>query len=241
MTEAAPGLDSRDTPGAGALFIICAPSGAGKTSLVRALVGRVPRLAVSVSHTTRKRRPGEREGRDYHFVERDRFEHMLAENALLEHALVFDHYYGTSQQWVERVLRTRDVILEIDWQGARQIRARAPDAVSIQVLPPSLETLEERLKRRGQDTHETIARRMRDAIEEMTHLAEFDYIVVNDHFERALAELEAIVMAERARTARRLGRSRDLVGRLLGPRGSGILANALAGQSASRMPAERKD
>ena len=203
----------------GSLFVICAPSGAGKTSLVRALVNeRLPELRVSVSHTTRARRPGEIEGRDYHFVSRADFQAMIAAGDLLEHALVYDHYYGTSRSWVLQGLADADVVLEIDWQGARQIRTAYPDCVSIQVIPPSLAALEDRLRRRGQDSEATIARRMQAAVEEMAHFAEFDFLIVNDDFEPALAQLHAIVLAERARLPRMRERHPTLLAQLLGAR-----------------------
>ena len=201
------------------LFIICAPSGAGKTSLVRALVKVLPDVSVSVSHTTRARRPGERDAQDYHFVTKPAFKAMIAGGDLLEHALVFDHYYGTSRSWVEETLATIDVLLEIDWQGARQIREAFPHSVSIQVFPPSLHALEERLRARGQDSTGAIRRRMNDAVEEMKHFHEFDYLVVNDDFERALTHLQSIVLAERARTPRELAANPELVAHLLGADG----------------------
>ena len=201
----------------GTLLVISAPSGAGKTSLVRALVKALPDLRVSVSHTTRARRPGEREGRDYFFVSGAEFEAMIAGGALLEHAFVFDHRYGTSRAWVEETLGTGlDVVLEIDWQGARQVREALPGCVTVEVLPPSLEALEQRLRNRGQDSDAVIARRMRDAVEEIRHYAEFDYLVVNEDFEAALAELVAIASAERARTSRRRHDRAALLEHLLG-------------------------
>ncbi|MEQ8662788.1 MAG: guanylate kinase [Gammaproteobacteria bacterium] len=184
---------------AGHLFVISAPSGAGKTSLVRALVARTERLGVSVSHTTRARREGETDGVDYHFVAAGDFERMAAAGEFLEHATVFDHAYGTARSAVARSLEQGvDVILEIDWQGARSIRAAAPDAISIFVLPPSVSELERRLRGRG-DAETVIARRMRDAGREISHFGEYDYLVVNDDFEGALAALTAIVGAARLR------------------------------------------
>ncbi|MFT5389932.1 MAG: guanylate kinase [Gammaproteobacteria bacterium] len=201
----------------GILFIVCAPSGAGKTSLVRALVNALPQISVSVSHTTRVRRPGEREGRDYYYVDHGEFERMIREERLLEHALVFDHYYGTSHEWVERALHTQDVILEIDWQGAQQVRKAFPYCVSVQVFPPSLAALEERLTRRGQDSGAIIDRRMSEAVEEMAHMGEFDYVVVNDEFEVALETLRAIVLSERARTPQIELTHEALIAQLLDP------------------------
>ena len=188
----------------GTLYIFSAPSGAGKTSLVTALLKQTQHLVVSVSHTTRAMRPGEENGVHYHFVEITAFEQMVADNVFLEHAKVFDNYYGTSQTAIEQQLAAGlDVILEIDWQGARQVRERMPQAVSVFILPPSRPALESRLKGRGQDNDDIIARRMRDAISEMSHYDEYDFLVVNDDFEQALAELRAIV------TTHRLGQARQ--------------------------------
>ncbi len=193
----------------GTLFIVSAPSGAGKTSLLKALVDVEPGVVVSVSHTTRNMRPGERPGRDYHFVDRDRFLQMVADGAFLEHAEVFGNFYGTSESGIQEQLKKElDVILEIDWQGARQVRERFPDARSIYILPPTPAALRERLKSRGQDSEEIIARRMREAVSEMSHCPEFDYLVVNDDFQVALRELRCILSATRLRQsnqARRLG------------------------------------
>lgn len=202
---------------AGTLFIVAAPSGAGKTSLVKALLEVEKEVLVSVSHTTRPPRPGERDGVDYHFVTADVFQAMVREGAFLEHASVFDHHYGTSHHWVlEKLTQGFDVILEIDWQGARQIRSQISDCIGIFILPPSRETLQRRLMGRNQDSTATIARRMRDAESEMSHYDEFDYLVVNDLFERALQELRAIVLARRLRTAVRKLEVRDLIDSLLG-------------------------
>ena len=193
----------------GTLFIVSAPSGAGKTSLLKALVDLEPRVAVSVSHTTRIMRPGERAGRDYHFVDRDRFLQMVADGAFLEHAEVFGNFYGTSESGIQEQLKKGlDVILEIDWQGARQVRERFPDSHSIYILPPTPAALRERLKSRAQDSDEIIARRMREAVSEMSHCPEFEYLVVNDDFQTALRELRCILSATRLRQsiqARRLG------------------------------------
>jgi guanylate kinase len=184
----------------GTLFIISAPSGAGKTSLVRALVAGLDNIQVSVSHTTRAPRPGERDGIDYHFVDAERFRAMLEQGLFLEHAHVFGRDYGTSRPWVLEKLREGvDVILEIDWQGARQVHSAWPDCVSIFILPPSRETLEQRLRCRAQDSEEVIARRMGAARQEMEHYAEYDYLVVNDDFATALGELSCIMRARRLR------------------------------------------
>ena len=209
-------MSATSTP-LGSLFVVCAPSGTGKTSLVRALVSLLSNLKVSVSHTTRPQRPGERDGRDYYFVDQTEFQRMLSTDALLEHALVFDHQYGTSRKWVEETLQHGDAILEIDWQGARQIRKAFPGCVSIQVIPPSLATLEERLRRRGQDAEATISRRMAEAVREMADYAEFDYLIINDDFELALDRLQAVVLAERARVRRMRREHQELLCPLLGP------------------------
>jgi guanylate kinase len=178
----------------GRLFVIAAPSGAGKTSLVKALLQREPGLRVCVSHTTRPRRPAEVDGRDYHFVSVERFRELIAADGFLEYAPVFDNYYGTSRAALEAAFGAgHDVILEIDWQGARQVRARAPGCISIFVLPPSRATLEQRLRNRRTDSDEVIARRLRDAVDDMSHYAEFDYVVVNDDFEAAVADLRRII------------------------------------------------
>jgi len=178
----------------GRLFVIAAPSGAGKTSLVRGLMERAPGLRFSISYTTRKQRPNEVHGRDYFFVARDDFEAMVARGEFLEHARVFDNYYGTALSQVEGSLASgQDLILEIDWQGAQQIRRALPECGSIFILPPSRAELERRLRGRGTDAEDVIQRRLRDAASDMTHWSEFDYVVVNDDFERAVADLHAIV------------------------------------------------
>jgi guanylate kinase len=178
----------------GRLFVITAPSGAGKTSLVKALMERVPSLRFSVSFTTRRPRPNEVDGRDYHFVEPSRFEEMVAQAEFLEHARVFDNYYGTGLIAVQTQLKRGErLILEIDWQGAQQVRARLPEACSIFILPPSRSALEERLRHRNTDSDAVIERRLRDAALDMAHWHEFDYVVVNDEFDRALADLTDII------------------------------------------------
>jgi guanylate kinase len=205
-------IHPKDQRASGRLYIVSAPSGAGKTSLVKALVATHPDIALSVSHTTRPMRTGEREGSDYHFVDLPTFEAMVESAAFLEHARVFDHRYGTSKEWVGARLREgTDVILEIDWQGAHQVRAARSDCTGIFILPPSCEVLEERLHGRGGDREEIIQRRMQDAVAEISHYAEYDYLIVNDDFDRALADLEAIVRADRLT----LGRQRFALAPLL--------------------------
>ena len=178
----------------GRLFVIAAPSGAGKTSLVKALLASEPRLRLSVSHTTRKRRPTEEDGREYHFVPVPQFERLVARGEFLEHARVFDNFYGTARGFVEEQLRRgHDVILEIDWQGAQQVRRAMPQCVSIFILPPSRRALAERLTRRATDSAEIIARRLADATADMSHYREFDYVIVNDDFAQAVSDLRRIV------------------------------------------------
>ncbi len=203
-------------PPPGNLFIVSAPSGAGKTSLVRALMERMDGIAFSVSHTTRPPRPGEVDGRDYHFVDRARFEAMIADGAFVEHARVFDNYYGTARASVEEQRATGlDVVLDIDWQGARQVREAWPDAIDIFILPPSRDALEERLRGRGQDSDEVIARRMRDAVSEARHYDEYQYLIINDEFDTALDELRAIFLAQRLKRQPQALRHRGLLQRLL--------------------------
>jgi guanylate kinase len=187
-------LSSAASPVRGRLFVIAAPSGAGKTSLVRSLMERETGLRFSISYTTRPQRPNEVHGRDYFFVAREEFDRMVAAGGFLEHATVFDNSYGTARRQVEDSLAAgQDLILEIDWQGARQIRAALPECRSIFILPPSRPELERRLRGRGTDAEEVIQRRLRDAAGDMGHWREFEFVVVNDDFERALAELQAIV------------------------------------------------
>jgi guanylate kinase len=186
--------------GKGTLYIISAPSGAGKTSLVKALLESTDDIMVSVSHTTRGIRPGEVDGRDYHFTSVETFRSMIGDNAFLEHAQVFDNYYGTSRSsTLDMMGHGVDVILEIDWQGAQQVRQKMPEAVSIFILPPSREELERRLRGRGTDADEVIARRLGEAVAEISHYHEFDYLVFNDDFDTALDELRAIIIARRQR------------------------------------------
>jgi guanylate kinase len=178
----------------GRLYVISAPSGAGKTTLVRALLESRPKLVASVSHTTRKPRAHEIDGTDYHFVTRERFEELVAEGAFLEHARVFDNFYGTGREQVLSKLHSGyDVLLEIDWQGAQQVRRALPACLAIFVLPPTRAALEQRLRERRTDNPETIARRLADAAADMSHWSEFDYVVVNDRFAQAVLELQSIL------------------------------------------------
>lgn len=200
----------------GTLFVVSAPSGAGKTSLVKALIESTPNIHVSVSHTTRPQRPGEVNGVNYHFVTQDGFTAMLNDNAFLEHAQVFDNLYGTSKRAVTDKLNAGvDVVLEIDWQGAQQIRRQMPDAVSIFILPPSREVLEQRLLGRGQDPVEVIRKRMAQANEQISHHVEFDYLIINDDFDKALKEMQAVVLAQRLRILNQCERHATLIRSLL--------------------------
>lgn len=192
----------------GQLFIVSAPSGAGKTSLVKALVQADSAVRVSVSHTTRAPRSGERNGREYHFVTREAFEDMMARGQFLEHATVYGNYYGTSRSWIEsQTAAGHDIVLEIDWQGAGQVRALMPDAVSVFILPPSLTVLERRLRGRSQDDEAVIQRRLQAAVEEMSKAREFDYVIINNDFDEACADLRAVVRASRLTTAAQLARN----------------------------------
>ncbi|MCR6653043.1 MAG: guanylate kinase [Cellvibrionaceae bacterium] len=200
----------------GTLYTVSAPSGAGKTSLVKALVESTSDIQVSISHTTRPMRPGERDGVNYHFVTHDAFLNMLENAEFLEHAQVFKNFYGTSKAWVESTLNAGvDVILEIDWQGAAQVRRLIPGAVSVFILPPSQETLHGRLTGRGQDSAEVIAGRMAEAKSEISHYVESDYLIVNDIFDVALAEFKAIILAERLRLTQQAERHAELLRSLL--------------------------
>lgn len=184
----------------GTLFIISAPSGAGKTSLVAEILAQINNIQASISHTTRDCRPGEKNGINYHFVDRQQFVTMIDNNAFLEHAEVFGNFYGTSQEWVKATLETGiDVILEIDWQGAEQVRSKFADSQSIFILPPSKQALRERLNDRGQDHAEVIEKRIAAATEEMSHYVEADYLVINDDFALALEQLKSIISAQRCK------------------------------------------
>ena len=194
-------------PSKGVLYIVSAPSGAGKTSLVKALLKTDPAIRLSVSYTTRAPRPGETGGRDYHFVDRHNFEKMLAESEFLEHAEVYGNFYGTSKGSISRDLNAgHDILLEIDWQGAAQVKHHFPDSTSIFILPPSFNALRSRLKGREQDSDEVIERRLAAAAHDVAHADAFDYIMVNDDFDQAILDLVAITRSVRLETARQLDR-----------------------------------
>ncbi|KTD41989.1 guanylate kinase [Legionella parisiensis] len=200
----------------GNLFIVAAPSGGGKTSLVKKLIETLEDIEVSISHTTRTMRPGEQHGVDYFFIDEEEFIHMIDDCAFLEHARVFNHLYGTSmEQITSRLQDGIDVILDIDWQGAEQIRRSFPDVVSIFIIPPSLDALKQRLLNRRQDKDEVISDRMKKAQDELSHYPEFDYLIVNDSFEKAAMELGAIVIANRLRIGRQINKQSKLLSFLL--------------------------
>ena len=200
----------------GNLFIVAAPSGGGKTSLVKKLIETLDHIEVSVSHTTRTMRPGERDGVDYFFIDDKEFINMVNDNAFLEHAKVFNNLYGTSIEQINaRLACGIDVVLDIDWQGAEQIRCSFPDAVSIFIIPPSLDALKQRLTNRQQDNHDVISDRMKKAQNELSHYPEFDYLIVNDDFEHAAMELGAIVIANRLRVQRQVNKQSKLLSFLM--------------------------
>jgi guanylate kinase len=200
----------------GNLFIIAAPSGAGKTSLVRNLLASDENVQLSISYTTRPPRPGEEDGQDYHFVDEATFLHMQAKGDFLESARVYGNYYGTSKSWIEKMIASgQDILLEIDWQGAQQVRRIFPKAIGIYILPPSIEALTERLKRRGQDAEEVIARRLEAAREDLRHVHEFEYVIINQTFAVAATELIAIVTAERLRADKQMARHRQQIEQML--------------------------
>lgn len=199
----------------GNLFIVSAPSGAGKTSLVSALLASNKDIDLSISYTSRSPRPGEVDGKDYHFVSRETFLEMIQHGDFLESAEVYGNLYGTSQSWIEKEIRNgRDILLEIDWQGAAQVRRIFPECIGIFILPPSLQALEDRLKARKQDSREVIARRIASAREDVAHVAEFDYVMINDKLDEALQQLNAIVVAAGLRRDRQLARQQDLINQL---------------------------
>jgi len=196
----------------GNLFVVVAPSGAGKTSLVNELLRRDSRIRLSISYTTRAPRDGEVQGREYHFVSRPEFERMIASGDFLEHANVYGNYYGTSRRWIERELAgDHDVLLEIDWQGARQVRALFPGMVGIFILPPSIAELRRRLEARGKDAPESIVTRVASARDEVSHVLEFEYIIVNEAFDSAVSDLHAVVRATRVARARQSARLASLL------------------------------
>ena len=200
----------------GTLFIVAAPSGAGKSSIVNAVLARDPQIALSISFTSRAPRPGERHAQHYHFVSADEFQRMIAAGDFFEHARVHGDWKGTARQSVEPQLAAgKDVLLEIDWQGAQQVKLKVPDAVSVFILPPSRAALEERMRKRGQDSEDTIQRRLAAAREEMSHYGEFDYVIVNEVFETAVDEMCAIFTASRLRRERQQGRHGGLIAALL--------------------------
>ena len=200
----------------GTLYIVAAPSGAGKSSIVNAVLKRLPDVALSISYTSRAPRPGERHAQHYHFIGKDEFERMIAAGDFFEHALVHGDYKGTARQSVEPQLAAgKDVLLEIDWQGARQVRAQIPEAKSIFILPPSKQALETRMRNRGQDSEAVIAQRLAAAREEMSHYHEFDYVVVNEHFELAVQEVAAIFTAQRLVVGQQRIRHKALIEQLL--------------------------
>ncbi|MBD3654844.1 guanylate kinase [Kangiella sp.] len=200
----------------GTLYVVSAPSGAGKTSLLKAVLRKLPELKVSISHTTRPQRPGEQDGVDYHFVDQTTFQQMLNESRFLEHAQVFDNFYGTNRDWLDaQLIEGHDVILEIDWQGARQVRQLMPESCSIFILPPSRQELLSRLTNRGQDSDDVIAKRMAAATAEMKHYDEYDYLVINDDFDTACNELAAIFTARRLRIESQKVRQHHLINNLL--------------------------
>ncbi|WP_338165854.1 guanylate kinase [Vibrio sp. 10N] len=204
--------------GKGTLYIVSAPSGAGKSSLISAMLEKNPTYAmkVSVSHTTRGMRPGEEDGVHYHFVEKSEFESLIEQGAFLEYAEVFGNYYGTSRLWIEETLdKGIDVFLDIDWQGARQIREQMPQAKSVFILPPSNSELERRLNVRGQDSDEVIAKRMSEAKSEMSHYNEYDYVIVNDDFDGALVDFKAILRAERLKQDKQAVKYKGMLDALL--------------------------
>ena len=199
------------------LFVVAAPSGGGKTSLINALLEQDRQVKLSVSHTTRPPRPGERDGVHYHFVDQASFLNLVGQGAFLEHARVFDYYYGTGRMEVERQLKAGfDVLLDIDWQGARQIRASFPSCCRIFIIPPSLDVLRQRLIARGQDSKDVIQRRMRDAQSEISHWSEFDFIIINDVFDEALADMQSIIRHGKLKRPENEVQSREILAELLG-------------------------
>jgi len=199
----------------GNLFIVSAPSGAGKTSLVNALLSSNKDIDLSISYTSRPPRPGETNGKDYHFISRERFLSMAQQGDFLESAEVYGNFYGTSQSWITtEIANGRDILLEIDWQGAMQVRDKFPKCISIFILPPTIQALKDRLNGRKQDSAEVIARRIASAKEDVTHVAEFDYVIINDKLDEALQQLNAVVVAAGLRSDRQLSRQQNLINQL---------------------------
>jgi len=199
----------------GNLFIVSAPSGAGKTSLVNALLSTNKDIDLSVSYTSRVPRPGETDGKDYHFVSREKFLSMAQQGDFLESAEVYGNLYGTSQSWITtETANGRDILLEIDWQGAQQVRSKFPQCISIFILPPTLQALQDRLNSRKQDSTEVIARRIASAREDVAHVAEFDYVIINDKLDEALQQLNAVVVAAGLRCDRQLARQQNIINQL---------------------------
>ncbi len=202
----------------GSLFVISAPSGAGKTSLVHALLATNPQIDLSVSYTTREPREGEVDGIAYHFISRESFIEMAGRGEFLESAEVYGNFYGTSQNWISQEnAKDRDILLEIDWQGAAQVRRLFPECISIFIMPPSLEALEQRLRGRGTDHDDVIARRMAAVREDVAHIAEFEYVIINDNLNEALREFNAVVLAARLRASKQLARHQNLINQLQNP------------------------
>ena len=209
-------IATKAPPASGCLFVLAAPSGGGKTSLVRALLEREPGMRLSISYTTRPPRPGEKDGVDYHFIDEAKFNALQSAGEFLEHAYVHGNWYATSATWLRHEIEAgHDVLLEIDWQGAQQVRRLIPEAVHIFILPPSLQLLRERLEKRGQDSPEVIRLRLEAAQEEMRHCADFDYVIMNQDFARAVDDLSAIVRAARLTAPRQAARHAPLLQRLL--------------------------
>ena len=200
----------------GHLFTVSAPSGAGKTSLVNAVVEMLPELSISVSHTTRKMRPGEQDGINYNFVDSHQFQSMIAAGDFLEHAEVFGNFYGTSSSWVKNTLAEgKDVILEIDWQGAKQVRQQIPETIGIFILPPSRDILRERLTNRGQDEEAVIEARMAEAKAEISHYTDADYLIINDQFDEALVELKQVICQKSTKSRKDFQKHQRLIEELL--------------------------
>jgi guanylate kinase len=209
-------IATKAPPASGCLFVLAAPSGGGKTSLVRALLEREPGMRLSISYTTRAPRPGEKDGVDYHFVDEPKFKQLQDAGEFLEHAYVHGNWYATSATWLRKEVEAgHDVLLEIDWQGAQQVRRLIPEAVHVFILPPSLASLKERLEKRGQDTPAVIALRLEAAREEMRHCGEFDYVIMNQDFARAVDDLSVIVRAARLAASRQQVRHATLMAQLL--------------------------